>query len=97
MEKSRQPATVLIADDHSMFAEALRRVLEDQFTVLGIVADGRQLIEEAVRLRPAVIVADIGMPLLNGFDAARQIWEQLPGMRVVFLPCRKIPVLPHRL
>lgn len=96
MEKTlpfNDPTTILIADDHSMFAEALRRVLEDEYNVLGIVADGRQLVEEAIRLKPKVIVVDIGMPLLNGFDAAKQIWERLPQTRVVFLTMQEDPRL----
>jgi len=76
-----------------MFAEALCRVLEDEYTVLGIVADGRKLVEEAVRLKPRVIVVDVGMPLLNGFDAAKQVCERLPGTRVVFLTMQEDPRL----
>jgi DNA-binding NarL/FixJ family response regulator len=91
--RSRQSASILIADDHSMFAEALRRVLEDEYTVLGIVEDGRKLVEEALRLKPEFIVADIGMPLLNGFDAVKQIWERLPKTRVVFLTMQEDPRL----
>jgi DNA-binding NarL/FixJ family response regulator len=76
-----------------MFAEALRRVLEDEYAVLGIVGDGRSLVEEVVRLRPSIIVVDIGMPLLNGFDAVKQIWETIPTTRVVFLTMQEDPRL----
>jgi DNA-binding NarL/FixJ family response regulator len=82
---TRKPATVLIADDHAVFAEALRRLLQDDFTVLGTVTDGRALIEEAARLRPQVLVVDIAMPLLNGFDAAKRVLEQSPSVKIVFL------------
>ena len=91
--RSRHTATILIADDHSMFAEALRRILEDEYTVLSIVGDGRKLVEEALRLKPLVIVVDIGMPLLNGFDAVKQIWEGAPSTRVVFLTMQEDPRL----
>jgi DNA-binding NarL/FixJ family response regulator len=77
--------SVLIADDHAIFAETLRIYLEKKFTVIGAVVDGRALLAEAIRLRPDVIVTDIAMPLLNGLDAARRIREQVPNVRLVFL------------
>jgi DNA-binding NarL/FixJ family response regulator len=67
---------ILIADDHAIFTEALRAYLEKRFTVVGVAADGRAMLQEAIRLRPDVIVADVAMPLLNGLDAARRIREQ---------------------
>jgi DNA-binding NarL/FixJ family response regulator len=76
---------ILIADDHAIFAEALRLYLEKTFTVVGVVADGRAMLAEAIRLKPDVIVTDVGMPLLNGLDAARRIREQAPNVRFVFL------------
>ena len=76
---------ILIADDHAIFTEALRAYLEKRFTVVGVAGDGRAMLQEAIRLRPDVIVADIAMPLLNGLDAARRIREQVPKVRFVFL------------
>jgi DNA-binding NarL/FixJ family response regulator len=76
---------VLIADDHTLFAEALCVYLEKTFDVVGLVADGRALLEESIKLRPDVIVADVSMPLLNGLDAARRIREQTPKVKFVFL------------
>jgi DNA-binding NarL/FixJ family response regulator len=76
---------ILIADDHEIFAEALRVYLEKTFTIVGTVTDGRALLADAVRLRPDVIVTDFAMPLLNGLDAARRIREQVPTARFVFL------------
>jgi DNA-binding NarL/FixJ family response regulator len=76
---------ILIADDHAIFAEALRVYLEKTLAVVGVVADGRAMLQEAVRLRPDVIVADVAMPLLNGLEAARRIREQVPKVRFVFL------------
>jgi DNA-binding NarL/FixJ family response regulator len=76
---------ILIADDHAIFTEALRVYLEKTFTVIGVVADGRAMLREAIALVPDVIVADIAMPLLNGLDAARRIREQVPSVRFVFL------------
>jgi len=76
---------ILIADDHAIFAEALRAYLEKTFDVIGLVADGRTMLEEAIRLRPDVMVTDVAMPLLNGLDAARRIREEAPKVRFVFL------------
>lgn len=76
---------ILLADDHTMFAQGLRSLLEDEFELVGTVADGQTLIEAAHRLNPDVIVIDISMPGMNGFDAARQLKkEELPA-RIIFL------------
>src|ERR1700747_3580462 len=78
----------LIADDHAMFAETLRGYLEKTYTVVGMVLDGRAMVEEAVRLRPDVIVVDVSMPVLNGLEAARRIKEQAPNIKFIFLTMR---------
>ena len=83
--KMTRRARILIADDHTMFAEALCAYLEKTFDVVGLVADGRSMLLESVRLAPDVIVADVSMPLLNGLDAARRIREQAPEVKFVFL------------
>jgi DNA-binding NarL/FixJ family response regulator len=84
---------LLIADDHAMFAETLRVYLEKTFNIVGVVMDGRAMVSEAVRLQPDVIVADVGMPLLNGLDAARKIKEQVSSIKFVFLTMRDDPNL----
>jgi DNA-binding NarL/FixJ family response regulator len=78
-------ARVLIADDHSIVADGLRSVLEKSYDVIGIVQDGRQLLSEAPRLKPDVIVIDIGMPFLNGLDAAERLKPLMPAVKFVFL------------
>ena len=83
----------LIADDHAMFAEALRGYLKKTFRVIGVVSDGRALVAEALRLRPDVIVADVTMPLLNGLDAARRIRVQAPNIKFIFLTMHEDPNL----
>ena len=84
---------ILIADDHVVFAESLRLLLEKRYTVVGTVADGRALIAEARRLKPDVILLDIGMPLLNGLDAARRVREQRQKVKLVFLTMHDDPNL----
>ncbi len=77
--------TVLLADDHRLVAEGVRLLLEPEFDLVGIVEDGKRLVEEALRLRPDVIVADISMPEMNGIDALVQLRKQGSKAKVVFL------------
>src|SRR5437867_1468775 len=76
---------VLLADDHQILAEGLRRLLEPEFEVAAVVADGRELVAAAKKHRPDVIVADITMPSLNGIEAAAQLREAGVQAKVVFL------------
>ena len=84
---------VLVADDHAIVAEGLRSVLEKSCDVIGIVRDGRQLVIEAPPLKPDVIVLDIGMPFLNGLDAAERLKPILPNVKFVFLTMKDDPNL----
>jgi DNA-binding NarL/FixJ family response regulator len=86
-------ARVLIADDHKMFAQGLRRLLEDVFDLVATVGDGQALIDEAERLNPDVILADISMPILNGLDAVRQLKERGSASKVIFLTMHSDPRL----
>jgi DNA-binding NarL/FixJ family response regulator len=83
----------LIADDHAVFAESLKVYLERTYPVLDVVSDGRALVDEALRLKPEVVIADVGMPLLNGLDAARRIRAQAPNIKLIFLTMRDDPNL----
>jgi DNA-binding NarL/FixJ family response regulator len=76
---------LLIADDHKIFAEGLKRLLNADFDIAGVVADGRELVAAAEKLRPDVMVVDISMPMLNGIEAVRQIKKVHPAIKVVFL------------
>jgi len=84
-KQSRNRPRVLIADDHSVVAEGLRSLLEKKYDVVGMVANGRELLAEAPKLKPDVIVLDIGMPLLNGLDAAARLSSSVPQTKFVFL------------
>ncbi|MBB5346304.1 response regulator transcription factor [Desulfoprunum benzoelyticum] len=76
---------ILLADDHRMVAEGLRGLLESDYQLVGIVEDGRALLEAADRLMPDVVVADVSMPLLNGIEAVRQLKKKNKDVAVVFL------------
>ena len=85
MTTSSHRPRVLLADDHLLVAEALTSLLTPEFDLVGVVEDGRQLIEAAGKLRPDVIVADIAMPRLNGIDALTRLREEGDHVPVVFL------------
>ena len=76
---------ILLADDHPDLLKTVERHLEPKFEVVGMVLDGQLLLEEAMRLKPDVIVSDISMPRLNGIEAADQLKESGCQSRIVFL------------
>jgi DNA-binding NarL/FixJ family response regulator len=84
---------VILADDHNILVEAFRKLLEPYFEVVATVSDGRALLDVAVALKPDVILLDIGMPLLNGLEAARQLRNKLPAVKLIFLTMHEDPDL----
>src|SRR6266513_2631649 len=82
---------VILADDHTLVAEALRHLIAPQFEVVATVADGRALLDSAISLKPDVIVVDIVMPLLNGLEAGRQLKQKMPGVKLIFLTMNDDP------
>ena len=84
---------VIVADDHQMLADALRGILEPRCEVVGTVGDGRALLEAADRLRPDMVVLDIGMPQLNGFDAGRKLKRSMPNVKLIFMTMLVDPYL----
>lgn len=82
-------ARLLLADDHTLMLQGIRRILEQDFELAGAVSDGRALVAAAQELRPDVILLDISMPLLNGIDAARQIRTLVPETKLIFLTMHK--------
>lgn len=77
--------TILIADDHKMFAQGLAGLLEDEFDLVAIVDNGQALIDEVDKVRPDLIIVDISMPVLNGLDAVRRLTQKQSTAKVVFL------------
>jgi DNA-binding NarL/FixJ family response regulator len=89
---NRRPR-ILLADDHAMLLDAFQRLLEPECEIVGKAADGRALIELALKSHPEIIVLDISMPLLNGMDACAQLRRVLPDVKFVFLTVNEDPDL----
>jgi DNA-binding NarL/FixJ family response regulator len=81
----RPRARLLIADDHTLLAEACKGLLEPEFEVVGLADNGRTLLRLVSELNPDVVVLDIAMPQLNGLDAGDQIKHLSPATKLVFL------------
>src|SRR5271166_3781706 len=86
-------ARVLLADDHKMLVDALKRLLETRYEVVGTVNDGRALLQSAALLHPDVVVVDIAMSKLNGLDAVRRLKTTMPGVKAVFMTMNQDPYL----
>ncbi len=86
-EGAMKRTTILLAEDHAMVREGLRKVLdlEADFEVIGEANDGRQAVQLAKKLDPVVLLMDLGMPLLNGWEATSKVLQAKPGIRVVIL------------
>jgi DNA-binding NarL/FixJ family response regulator len=76
---------ILVADDHPQVREALRKLLEPAFDVIGCVSDGRALVKAAVELRPDLVLVDVGLPVMNGLDAGRKLKKLIPEVRLVYV------------
>lgn len=75
--------TILIADDHPLLVEGIASLLRSDFQILGSASNGRDLLVEAERLQPDLITIDIGMPGMNGIEAARRLKISCPNSRLV--------------
>lgn len=87
----RHRSRLLIADDHTVVAEAIKSILEPEFQVVGIASNGRDLLRIAVELKPDAVILDIGMPQLNGLNAGEQVKRLLPSCKLVFLTMNMSP------
>lgn len=76
---------VLLADDHMLVIDGLRRILEPECEVVGAVEDGRSLLKAAEQLKPDIVLLDISMPLLNGVEAARRLRKTVPAAKLIFV------------
>ena len=78
-------ARVLIADDHALMAEGMARLLSTEYEIVGISMNGRAVLSDSLRLNPDIVAMDIGMPELNGIEAAVQLARIAPRIKVIFV------------
>ncbi|MEO8480842.1 MAG: response regulator transcription factor [Acidobacteriota bacterium] len=83
--------TILLGDDHTLLRHGIRKILQEQpeWSVIDEAADGREAVAKAIALKPTVAILDIGMALLNGIEATRQIVKRAPGVQVLILSMHK--------
>jgi DNA-binding NarL/FixJ family response regulator len=79
---------ILIGDDHALIIEGLRSLLAKEFEVVGVAMNGRDLVNETERLKPDAVLLDVSMPVLNGMEAANQIRQVAPAVKIVFVTQR---------
>ncbi len=84
-------ARILIADDHTLVAEAFKRLLEPECEVVATVPDGRALLRVAPQVSPDLVLVDLNMPLLNGLDASTQLKQALPNIKIIVLTMNEDP------
>jgi len=74
---------ILIADDHVLVVEALKRLLEPEYEVVGSASDGQELLDLAQQLKPDVILVDIGLPVMDGLTAGHQLRQIVPQAKLL--------------
>lgn len=84
---------IFLADDHRIILEAFRNLLEPEFEVVGTATDGREMLEKVQKLEPDIVLLDIAMPRLNGFDAAKKLKKRFPEIKIIFLTSNEDPDL----
>jgi len=82
---------VFLADDHSLLLEAFSKLLESKYDIVGTATDGRQMLSMVSKLKPDVVLMDIAMPNLNGFDAGEKLKKILPEIKLIFLTVNEDP------
>jgi DNA-binding NarL/FixJ family response regulator len=82
-----RPIRIILAEDHTIVRQGLARLLEDQpdLEVIGETVNGRMAVEQALELKPDIIIMDIAMPLMNGIEAAKRIRKELPKTKILIL------------
>ena len=76
---------ILLADDHTLIAEGISQLIESEFDLIGIVQDGRTLLDKIGQLEPDILLLDISLPTINGIEVAHRIKKLSPTIKVIFL------------
>jgi len=84
---------ILLADDHTLLLDALEKLLADEWNIVGKIHDGTALTAAVDELRPDVVVLDIAMPPTNGLELARELRQQFPQIKLIFLTMNEDPDL----
>lgn len=82
---------VLLADDHTLVVEGFRKLLEPEFEIAGVVSDGQTLLTAAAQAKPDVVVLDLGLPLMSGMEAGRELKRALPLTKIVVVTMNEDP------
>jgi DNA-binding NarL/FixJ family response regulator len=82
---------ILLADDHSLLLEAFSNLLQPKYDVVGTATDGRKMLAMVTRLKPDVVIMDIAMPNLNGFEAGEKLKKLSPNIKLIFLTVNEDP------
>jgi DNA-binding NarL/FixJ family response regulator len=78
-------ARVLLVDDHPLVLDSLRQLVEPNFTIVGTVHDGHELLSRAKALNPDVVLLDVSLPGMSGFEAARQLKVLMPSVKIIMV------------
>jgi len=84
-------ARIFLADDHSLLLDAFSKLLEREYDIVGTATDGRMMLKMVSKLAPDLVLLDINMPNLNGFDAGEKLKKILPDVKLVFLTVNEDP------
>jgi len=88
-------ARIFLADDHSLLLDAFSKLLEPEYEIVGTATDGRMMLKMVTKLAPDLVLMDIAMPNLNGFDAGEKLKKILPDTKLVFLTVNEDPDMVH--
>jgi len=85
------PPRVFIADDHPLVLEGLRRLLADDAVIVGTAYSGAELLEKVADATPDIVLLDVSMPDMSGFDLARSLKQKFPGVKIIFVTMMSEP------
>src|SRR5690242_8223593 len=86
---------IFLADDHTLLVDAFRKLLEPEFEIVGAASNGRDLLANAPDLRPDLVIVDLGLPLLNGMAAGRELKKLLPRTRILVVTVNEDSAVAH--